>query len=576
MMTAMTTTAAFLALVVGPVDDDNIDRERRRRHRRRHRRRRRRGGGTARDAAPDGKRRCKLRLSAAVLLAVCCYNYCCRRDGGNGSAGSVAVVVEGFQPGGYYSPGFLTTRMRTTYATTTKTRGVDMAPHTSRVGDAFDSDNAPQTTTATATAASTTTTTTSAENDTVPNDYRYSASDWLQNIRSIPRSTILKAIRFPVLSVVAWSTAVSVLHRALRAFAGPEAAARVSIGSTPHSFLVSALGLLLVFRTNSAYQRFAEGRTIWERILSVSRNMSRMCILYETELTLPRLRRVFRLLAAFPYLLHHHIQPTTIQSNNGNSNGALPETDDAYRLAVLRSEAVVPIRRRLHHRAPRKVAAAKGENGGTVSSEVESTSTCWVDRRTVPWCLFPEPVQELCAQTTNRPLWVCDRLSHELNEVAYTPNFTSRERLTFLSHIDKLSQCVGECERIHQTAVPLNYARHSLRSLTLWLFTLPFALVDGFGLLTGPVMGLAAWLLYGIYQIGYQIEDPFQGSLRLNTLCDAVFRDVMYGTDSHNRRITAFVETDEERAAWSRMDFPPSSPTTLLTSGGPAIAEFGP
>jgi predicted membrane chloride channel (bestrophin family) len=29
------------------------------------------------------------------------------------------------------------------------------------------------------------------------------------------------------------------------------------MSSKPHSFLVSALGLLLVFRTNSAYQRFA-------------------------------------------------------------------------------------------------------------------------------------------------------------------------------------------------------------------------------------------------------------------------------------------------------------------------------
>lgn len=116
-------------------------------------------------------------------------------------------------------------------------------------------------------------------------------------------------------------------------------------------------------------------------------------------------------------------------------------------------------------------------------------------------------------------------------------------------------QSVGACERIHQTAVPLNYARHSLRSLTLWLFTLPFAVVEDFGLLTGPVMALAAWLLYGIYQIGYQIEDPFQGTLRLSILCDAIYRDVMYGTGYMKRRISAFSETKEERDAWSALDF---------------------
>lgn len=45
--------------------------------------------------------------------------------------------------------------------------------------------------------------------------------------------------------------------------------------------------------------------------------------------------------------------------------------------------------------------------------------------------------------------------------------------------------------------------------------------------MTGPVMGIVAWLLFGVYQIGYSIEDPFQGSLRLSILCDAIRRDVI-------------------------------------------------
>ena len=45
-----------------------------------------------------------------------------------------------------------------------------------------------------------------------------------------------------------------------------------------------------------------------------------------------------------------------------------------------------------------------------------------------------------------------------------------------------------QCERIHQTAVPLNYARHALRCVSLWLLTLPLALVKDFGLVTAPVI----------------------------------------------------------------------------------------
>jgi predicted membrane chloride channel (bestrophin family) len=78
-------------------------------------------------------------------------------------------------------------------------------------------------------------------------------------------------------------------------------------------------------------------------------------------------------------------------------------------------------------------------------------------------------------------------------------------------------------------------------------------------LLTGPVMGAIAWLMLGVYQIGYMIEEPFQGSLRLRVLCDAIYRDVM----SNNKgglinRESAFVIEDEEMDEWSKMSQAPT------------------
>lgn len=90
-----------------------------------------------------------------------------------------------------------------------------------------------------------------------PNDTRYSASDWLHNIKSLPRSSILREIRRPVLTIMTWSTVVSFVHHFFRQGGMNKAAQRMCLSSKPHSLLVSALGLLLVFRTNSAYQRFA-------------------------------------------------------------------------------------------------------------------------------------------------------------------------------------------------------------------------------------------------------------------------------------------------------------------------------
>jgi hypothetical protein len=77
---------------------------------------------------------------------------------------------------------------------------------------------------------------------------RHSASDWLYNIQSLPNSEVLRDVRSPVLAVAGFSTFVSILHR----FVGNH----ICMPGTAHGFLVSALGLLLVFRTNSAYQRF--------------------------------------------------------------------------------------------------------------------------------------------------------------------------------------------------------------------------------------------------------------------------------------------------------------------------------
>ena len=246
--------------------------------------------------------------------------------------------------------------------------------------------------------------------------------------------------------------------------------------------------------------------------------MSRMATLYRNELGSPRLNRILRLLAVFPYLLRNHVKPPIIKDET----------------AILINDGVMR------------------EHGK------ESTNGLTTDRRQVslPWSLLPPTVLAKCTSSLNRPLWICDALSDEINRVEYTNNFTSRERLTFLSLISKLSDAVGECERIHQTAVPLNYARHSLRSLTFWLLTLPICLVGELGLLTAPVMGAISWIMLGVYQIGYTIEDPFQGSLRLRVLCDAIYRSVMCDNKGNlvNRK-SAFEMNDEEVSEW--MELPP-------------------
>lgn len=361
-----------------------------------------------------------------------------------------------------------------------------------------------------------------------PNDKRYSASDWAHNMKSLPKSTILREIRGPVRWINAWSTLVSIIYKTCQLAGLQSIANKMCLGATPHSLIASSIGLLLVFRTNSAYQRFTEGRKTWEQILNTCRDITRMTSVYERNVGSKRKQRIQRLLAAFPYVLHHHIQPRCLDHTQCEELKGSPH-------------ALV-----LHE--PRSISIGHSKSRAKARE-------CWVDKRSLPWCLLPVPVLSKCAQSHNRPLWVTDRLSLEFTEIQYDDNFSSRERLELLKHANKLSDCIGHCERIHQTAVPLNYARHALRSLTLWSLTLPFGVVDKLGLLTGPVVGIVAWLMYGVYEIGHRIEDPFQGSLRLNDLCNGIYRDVMFGdrNQAGMRRQSAFRKDGETESDWDRV-----------------------
>jgi predicted membrane chloride channel (bestrophin family) len=74
----------------------------------------------------------------------------------------------------------------------------------------------------------------------------------------------------------------------------------------------------------------------------------------------------------------------------------------------------------------------------------------------------------------NRPIFVVNSLARLVRSIPDGPTFTSRERLAMLALVNDFSGAVGASERIVQTPVPLSYARHTSRFLTLWLWSLPW------------------------------------------------------------------------------------------------------
>jgi len=235
----------------------------------------------------------------------------------------------------------------------------------------------------------------------LPRGDRYSSRDWFHNTITLPNSGILRAIRSPVLAVTSWATFLSILHRRFLETGNLIAAQHMHIPTAPHSLMMSALGLLLVFRTNSAYQRFNEGRVIWERIVDSSRDLSRMIVLYEKEIGVDKRRRIQRLLVAFPYLLRHRIRPNLVVLRRLDDEEHKRDPENSILLYQDRSTR--------DNDADAALVAQTEETMG--SSRRKKRTLYWVDKRTLPWRLLPgEEALEKCARAQNRPLWVCDRM----------------------------------------------------------------------------------------------------------------------------------------------------------------------
>ncbi|KAJ1619346.1 hypothetical protein T492DRAFT_1086197 [Pavlovales sp. CCMP2436] len=133
-----------------------------------------------------------------------------------------------------------------------------------------------------------------------------------------------------------------------------------------------------------------------------------------------------------------------------------------------------------------------------------------------------------------------------------------------LAMVNDLSACIGACERIVQTPVPevctrsyniqlkytcgarifirnirlreycrfyttlppsplilINYqmyARHTSRFLCLWIFTLPLLLLPEMGFWVVPAIACISWTLFGIQELGLQLENPFVSIIKLDVM----------------------------------------------------------
>lgn len=224
------------------------------------------------------------------------------------------------------------------------------------------------------------------------------------------------------------------------------------------------LGLMLVFRTNTAYERFWEGRKLWGSLVNTTRNLARQIWVIIPEIEPgDRLKKqsALRLLVAFAVATKLHLRGQPL--------------DEEF-VELLSKERFEKLKMMNH--PPLEVA-----------------------------------------------FWIGDYLQEQ-----YRSDRLDVYQLTGMQNLlNALVDALGGCERILKTPIPLAYSIHLKQLLLLYCLSLPFQLVDQSGWWTGVLVALISFTLFGIEEIGIEIENPFgldANDLPLDSICATMLRNI--------------------------------------------------
>ena len=130
----------------------------------------------------------------------------------------------------------------------------------------------------------------------------YDPKNWIRVLFDFPRSPVFRTLFFDVLGAGAWAALVTWIELEVVGISVP-------LGPSFLSILGIILGLLLVFRTNTAYDRWWEGRRQWGHLVNVSRGLSQQLgASLAGEAHVARRARYAELLGEFPAALAAHLR----------------------------------------------------------------------------------------------------------------------------------------------------------------------------------------------------------------------------------------------------------------------------
>ncbi|CAG8644542.1 18286_t:CDS:2 [Dentiscutata erythropus] len=368
------------------------------------------------------------------------------------------------------------------------------------------------------------------------------------------KGSVTPNVIFQTLLVTAFAAAVSAVY--IKTDIKP------GIPQTFIPVLGFVVGLLLTYRTNTAYDRYWEGRRAWSSMVVAIRNLTRYIWVgvkrkksekekkaYEEDKKMKYLKKkkevkteqktksrdeeimideeekeiliekesVIRLLIGFAIAVKHYLREEEgneckdIKPYISDIKSALPGFEN-----LMAQDAI--------ENASENTLIKNKSREGSIWSKIVNL----YNNRKKPHQRGKKEF-DLDSPNHNLPLEISIYLSDYVTTQFDEGRISVPLSNNMLQNVNTLIDCLSSFERILRTPIPLAYAIHLSQTVWIYCLSLPFQLVAFVGWSTIPIVFFASFVLLGIERIAVEIENPFgydPNDLDLDGFCKIIEREL--------------------------------------------------
>lgn len=269
------------------------------------------------------------------------------------------------------------------------------------------------------------------------------------------------------------------------------------------------VGLMLVFRNGSSYDRFWTGRNNLAQICASVRNLTRYFLTCSRDGKDERSENerrdteaVVRVLVSVLYAIKHNLRAEF-------SDNSVTGPDTPLYMSVSSSFMPTPSAK-LSRRASVLDAEALTESLTTIRPEYNEG--------------LPRTLSHLEDQGLSMPLQLAVGVEAYIRRGVLRGWWAPPQASYLDTQLAAIVQNYTTMETIRFTPLPVAHLIHVRQVLALYMMVLPFGIVDEWAWWTILLIGVVAFTLYGIESIGGQLEDPF-GYDKNDIKMDAIVED---------------------------------------------------